>query len=66
MEKVKGIIVKMTNFLASNHKSFTVPSNKMLDSNEIKYFVYFEDLFSFCIFGIYERTALSYTKYKEL
>ena len=32
--------------------SFTGPSDKMLDQNEMKYFVYFKDLFSFCIFAI--------------
>ena len=30
----------------------------MLDQNEMKYFVYFEDIFSFCIFAIYERTHI--------
>ena len=30
----------------------------MFDQNETKYFVYFEDLLSFCIFAIYDRGPL--------
>ena len=48
--------------LASNHKSFTEPSYKMFDQKEIKYFVYFEDLFSFYIFTIYELTPSTSNK----
>ena len=48
----KGILVKVTNFLASDHKMLN-------NQNEIKHFVYFEDLFSFCIFAIYELTPFT-------
>ena len=44
--------------LASDCKSFTEPSHKMLDQKEMKYFVRFEDLLSFCIFAMYELTPL--------
>ena len=44
-EKVKGILVKI--FLASDHKSFTIPHDKILDQNEMKYFVNFEIYFHF-------------------
>ena len=32
--------------------------HKMLDQNEMQYFVDFEDLFSFCIFGFHKLTPL--------
>ena len=52
MENVKGI-------LAFDRKSFKEPSHKMLDQNKMKYFVCFEDIFSFCILAIYELTPLT-------
>ena len=46
-------------FLLSIVIPFTELSHKILDQNEMRYFVYFKDLFPFCIFAIYEHTPLS-------
>ena len=53
LKKSKGNSCKSEILLASDHKSFTETSDKMLDQNETKYFFHFKDLFLFRIFTIY-------------
>ena len=58
--KTTLIRVKLTNSCKlPDWKTFIEPPDKLLHRKEVKCFVYFEHVFSFCNFAIFERTPLN-------